>query len=39
VPKYDLPSPFNKDDMRLGYVNIDLYDPFSASPEVPEPPN
>ena len=37
VPKYELPSPFNKDDMRLGYVNIDLYDPFSASLEVPEP--
>ena len=39
VPKYELPSPFHKDDPRLGYVNIDLYDPFSASPEVPEPPN
>jgi len=37
VPKYELPSPFNKDDPRLGYVNIDLYDPFSASQEVPEP--
>jgi hypothetical protein len=37
VPKYELPSPFSKDDMRLGYVNIDLYDPFAASPE-PEPP-
>jgi hypothetical protein len=37
VPKYELPSPFHKDDPRLGYVNIDLYDPFSASPEVPEP--
>jgi hypothetical protein len=39
APKYELPSPFTKDDMRLGYVNIDLYDPFSASREVPEPPN
>jgi len=39
VPKYELPSPFHKDDPRLGYVNIDLYDPFSASPEVPDPPD
>jgi len=39
APKYELPSPFNKDDVRLGYVNIDLYDPFSASSEVPEPPD
>jgi len=39
VPKYELPSPFSKDDMRLGYVTIDLYDPFAASPEVPEPPD
>jgi hypothetical protein len=38
VPKYELPSPFNKDDMRLGYVNIDLYDPFAATLE-PEPPD
>jgi hypothetical protein len=38
APKYELPSPFNKDDMRLGYVNIDLYDPFSASLEVPQTP-
>jgi hypothetical protein len=36
VPKYELPSPFNKDDMRLGYVSIDLYDPFAATLEVPE---
>jgi len=28
---------FNKDDTRLGYVIIDLYDPFSATLEVPEP--
>jgi len=26
VPKYELPSPFNKDDMRLGYVQINLGD-------------
>jgi hypothetical protein len=39
VPKYELPSPFNKDDMRLGYVNIDLYNPFAASHDVPEPPD
>jgi hypothetical protein len=37
VPKYELPSPFNKDDVRLGYVHIDLYDPYSATLEVPEP--
>lgn len=37
VPKYELPSPFNKDDMRLGYVHIDLYDPFAPSREVYEP--
>ena len=37
VPKYELPSPFSKDDMRLGYVHIDLYDPFATSLEVPEP--
>jgi len=36
APKYELPSPFNKDDMRLGYVTIDLYDPFAATLEVPE---
>ena len=30
VAKYELPSPFNKDDMRLGYIHIDLYDPFSS---------
>ena len=28
VPKYELPSPFHKDDPRLGYINIDLYDPY-----------
>ncbi len=39
VPKYELPSPFNKDDMRLGYVNVDLYDPFAATLEVPETPD
>jgi hypothetical protein len=27
VPKYELPSPFNKDDMRLGYIHIDLFEP------------
>ena len=27
VQKYELPSPFNKDDMRLGYIHIDLYEP------------
>ncbi len=37
VPKYELPSPFNKDDMKLGNVNIDLYDPFAPTLEVPEP--
>jgi hypothetical protein len=37
VPKYELPSPFSRDDMRLGYVSIDLYDPFAATLEVPEP--
>lgn len=26
VPKYELPSPFNKDDTRLGYVQINLHD-------------
>jgi hypothetical protein len=26
-----LPSPFNKDDMKLGYLQIDLYDPYSGS--------
>jgi len=26
VPKYELPLPFNKDDMRLGYVQINLGD-------------
>jgi len=31
VPKYELPSPFNKDDMKLGYLQIDLYDPYSGS--------
>jgi hypothetical protein len=30
VPKYELPSPFSKDDVRLGYIHIDLYDPFSS---------
>jgi len=39
TPKYELPSPFNRDDMRLGYVNIDLYDPFATSLEVPHIPN
>jgi hypothetical protein len=37
APKYELPSPFNKDDTRLGYITIDLYDPFAATREVPEP--
>jgi hypothetical protein len=38
VPKYELPSPFNKDDMRLGYVHIDLYEPsFSGFVGQPEP--
>ena len=27
VPQYDLPSPFNKEDIRLGYIHIDLYEP------------
>jgi hypothetical protein len=39
TPKYELPSPFSKDDVRLGYVTVDLYDPFAASREVPEPPD
>ena len=39
VPEYELPPPFHKDDPRLGYVNIDLYNPFSATPEVPETPH
>ncbi len=39
VPKYELPSPFNKDDPRLGYINIDLYNPFAPTPEVPETPH
>ena len=30
VPKYELPSPFNKDDKRLGYVHIDLYEPSNS---------
>jgi len=30
VPKYELPSPFNKDDARLGNIHIDLFDPFSG---------
>jgi hypothetical protein len=30
APKYELPSPFTKDDVRLGYITIDLYDPFSS---------
>jgi hypothetical protein len=37
VPKYELPSPFSKEDMRLGYININLYNPFETSLEVPEP--
>ena len=37
VPKYELPSPFNEGDGRLGYIHIDLYDPYSASLEVWEP--
>jgi hypothetical protein len=37
VPKYELPSPFNTSDMRLGYIHIDLYDPYAATLEVPEP--
>ena len=37
VPKYELPSPFNKDDMRLGYIHIDLYEPsFSGFVGRPE---
>jgi hypothetical protein len=36
APKFELPSPFSKDDKRLGYVTIDLYDPFAPSLEVPE---
>jgi hypothetical protein len=27
APKYELPSPFNQDDKRLGYITIDLYEP------------
>lgn len=27
VSKYELPSPFNEGDKRLGYVHIDLYEP------------
>jgi hypothetical protein len=30
VAKNELPSPFSKDDGRLGYVNIELYDPYSS---------
>jgi hypothetical protein len=38
VPKYELPSPFNKDDVRLGYIHIDLYEPsFSGFVGPPEP--
>jgi hypothetical protein len=37
VPKYELPSPFNQDDMRLGYIHIDLYEPsFSGFVGRPE---
>ena len=39
VLEYELPPPFHKGDPRLGYVNIDLYNPFSATPEVPETPH
>jgi len=40
VPKYELPSPFNEGDMRLGYVHIDLYEPsFSGFVGPPEPRN
>jgi hypothetical protein len=38
VPKYELPSPFSKDDPRLGYVHIDLMDPYSGFLET-EPPH
>ena len=40
VPKYELPSPFSKDDVRLGYIHIDLYEPsFSGFVGPPEPRN
>ena len=37
VPAYELPSPFGEGDTRLGYIHIDLYDPYSASREGWEP--
>jgi hypothetical protein len=37
VPKYELPSPFSKDDPRLGYVDINLFEPsFSGYVGRPE---
>jgi hypothetical protein len=37
VPKYELPSPFSKDDVRLGYIHIDLMDPYSSFLETETP--
>ena len=37
VPKYELPSPFSKDDVRLGYISIDLYDPYASHLGVDQP--
>jgi len=38
VPKYELPSPFSKDDPRLGYVHIDLYEPSFSGNDGPTDP-
>jgi len=38
--KYTLPSPFDQGDVpRLGYVDIDLFEPFSGFVGPPESPN
>jgi len=37
VPRYELPSPFSESDKRLGYIHINLYNPYAASLEVWEP--
>lgn len=37
APRYEVPSPFNKGDKRLGYIHIDLYEPsFSGFVGRPE---
>ena len=38
VPKYELPSPFSKDDPKLGYIHIDLFEPsFTGFVGPPDP--